>query len=274
MSSACRILALFAVLTASLLACASSGDLWVCADRNNLPYSNARGEGFENRLAQLVANDLGRTLHYVWWPASPTFAHKIFRRGACDVIMGVPAKGYDLAEPTTPYYTSSYVFVTRRERNLRIRSFDDPTLRTARIGLPVVDDGSTPAAQELAQHGLIRNVVGYNPFGNLSKDNQPAEVVKAVARGDVDVAIAWGPLAGYFAQQSSVPLALTQICPSAAVRSLPQVFSISIGVRHGEENLRTRLNAELARRRRQIHKLLVSYGVPLLAPDSASRPCQ
>ena len=274
MYSASKLVAIVAVLAASSLAYASPPDLWVCADRSNLPYSNDSRQGFENKLALMVARDLGRTLHYVWWPASPTFASKIFRRGACDIIMGVPSKAYDLAEPTEPYYTSSFVFVTRRERNLRISSFDDPVLRTVRIGLPVVDDGATPAAHELAQRGLIRNVVGYNPYGDLSKANQPAELVKAVARGDIDVAIAWGPLAGYFAQQSSVPLQLTPICTSRKPGSLPQVFSISIGVRPGEEDLRARLNSELALRRNQIHQLLLSYGVPLLQQGSSTRLCK
>jgi mxaJ protein len=274
MYSAFRLLAVCVVLAGSSLAYAFPVDLWVCADRKNLPYSNDRGEGFENKLAQMIAQDLDRTLHYVWWPPSPTLARKIFLRGACDMIMGVPSKAFDLAEPTDPYYTSSFVFVTRRDRNLRISSFDDPALRTVRIGFPVVDDGATPAAHELAQRGLIRNVVGYNPYGDLSKENQPAELVKAVARGDIDVAIAWGPLAGYFAQQSSMPLELTPICSSARPESLPQVFSISIGVRRGKEDLRAQLNAELARRRTEIHKLLLSYGVPLVQQDSSMRLCK
>ena len=274
MCSAFKLLALCLALAGSSVAYASSPDLWVCADRKSLPYSNERGEGFENKLAQMVAKDLSRTLQYVWWPPSQTFARKLFLRGACDVIMGVPSKAYDLAEPTHPYYTSSFVFVTRRDRNLRISSFDDPALRTVRIGLPVVDDGATPAAHELAQRGLTRSVVGYNPFGDLSKENQPAELVKAVAKGDIDVAVAWGPLAGYFTQQSSVPLKLTPICTSARLGSLPQVFSISIGVRHGEEDLLAQLNAELARRRTQIRSLLLSYGVPLLQQDSSTRLCK
>jgi len=255
-------------------AMAATHDLWVCADRNNLPYSNERGEGFENKMAEMVARDLGLSLHYVWWPASPTFAHKIFRRGACDVIMGVPSRGYDLAEPTHPYYRSSYVFVTRRDRNLRIASFDDPSLRALRIGLPVVDDASTPSAQELSRRGLITNVRGYNPFGNLSKANQPAEVVNAVARNEVDVAIAWGPVAGYAALKSAVALVLTPICTGADSDAAPQSFEISVGVRRGEEDLLRRLDTELIRRKKRIHRLLVSYGVPLLSLQSSPGLCK
>lgn len=274
MYSVSKLLAIFIVLTGGTLAYASSADLWVCADRSNLPYSNEQGQGFENKLAEMVSHDLGRTLHYVWWPASPTFARKVFRRGACNVIMSVPSKGYDLAEPTDPYYTSSFVFVTRRASNLQIHSFDDSALRSVRIGLPVVDDGVTPAAQELAKRGLIRNVVGYNPFSNLAQQNQPAELIKAVARGDIDVGIAWGPVAGYFAQQTTGPLSLIPICTGNDPGALPQVFQISIGVRKGEEYLRAQLNIELARRRNQIRKLLVSYGVPMLQEASVSKLCQ
>jgi mxaJ protein len=272
MYSGFKTVAFIAIALASSVALAEPPDLWVCADRNNLPYSNDREQGFENKLAQMIAQDLGRKLQYVWWPASPTLSRKIFRRGACDVIMGVPSKDYDLAEPTHPYYRSSYVFVTRRDGGHAISSFDDPALKTERIGLHVVDDGFTPAAQELATRGLIQNVVGYSIFGNLAKENPSADLIRAVAHGDVGVAIAWGPLAGYFAERSTVPLQLTAICAASVHTSLPVSFSISIGVRHGEDALLAQLNSELDLRRSEIHALLLSYGVPLL--DSAPRDCQ
>ena len=253
---------------------AESQDLWVCADRNNLPYSNDRQQGFENKLAEMVAHDLGRRVQYVWWPASPTFARKVFRKGACDIIMGIPAKGYDLAEPTQPYYSSSYVFVSKRDRHLPVQSFDDPSLKTVKIGLHVVDDGFTPAAQELATRGIIRNVVGYSIFGNLAKENPSADLIRAVAQGDVDVAIAWGPLAGYFAHISPVPLQVTPICPNSVRTALPVSFEISIGVRRDEEDLREQLNHEIARRRDEIHALLRSYGIPLIDQVSISRSCK
>jgi quinoprotein dehydrogenase-associated probable ABC transporter substrate-binding protein len=262
------------VLLSTIAFAADAQELWVCADRNNLPYSNDRAQGFENKLAEMVAHDLGRTLGYVWWPASPTFAHKVFRKGACDIIMGIPSKGYELAEPTAPYYGSSYVFVSRSDRHLAVQSFDDPSLKTVKIGLHVVDDGFTPAAQELASRGIIRNVVGYSIFGNLAKENPAADLMRAVAQGDVDVAIAWGPLAGYFAQHSAVPLQLTPICAASVKTGLPVSFNISIGVRHDEEALREQLNQELARRQDDIHALLLSYGVPLLDKDLSSRSCK
>jgi mxaJ protein len=252
---------------------ASTPDLWVCADDNNLPYSNRQEQGFENTLAQMIARDLGRNLQYVWWPTSPTLAHKVFRKGACDLIMGIPSKGYDLAEPTQPYYRSTYVFVTRRSGHAT-QSFDDPWLRTAKIGLHVVDDGITPAAQELATRGLVRNVVGYSLFGNLASQNPSADLIRAVARGDVDVAVAWGPLAGYFAQHSSVPLELTPICAASVRTSLPVTFEISIGVRRGEDSLLKQVNSELTARQKEIDELLLSYGVPIVSADATPGACK
>ncbi|HUK49299.1 MAG TPA: quinoprotein dehydrogenase-associated putative ABC transporter substrate-binding protein [Terriglobales bacterium] len=274
MSSAFRVVAFTVALFAADLAWASPPDLWVCADGNNLPYSNSQGQGFENRLAEMVAHDLGRNLKYVWWPASPTLAHKIFRRGACDTVMGVPSNGDELVTATQPYYRSSYVFVSRRDRNVGVDSFDDPSLHTLRIGLHVVDDGFTPAAQELALRGITHNIVAYSIFGNLGRQNPSAELIRAVARGDVDVSIAWGPLAGYFAHQSSVPLKLTPICAASLRTALPVEFAISMGVRRGESDLLQQLNSEIAQRRSQIHDLLVSYGVPLLPSDPTPSTCK
>jgi mxaJ protein len=274
MFSASKVFALAAAMTISSFAFAAPPDLWVCADSNNLPYSNNHEQGFENKLAQMVAQDLGRKLQYVWWPASPTLSRKVFRRGACDLIMGIPSKGYDLAEATTPYYSSSYVFVTRRESGHAIQSFDDPSLKTLRIGLHVVDDGFTPAAQELASRGIIGNVVGFNVFGNLAKQNPSADLIRAVENHDVDVAIAWGPLAGYFAQHSAVALDLTPICAASVHTSLPVTFSISIGVRPGEDALREQLNSEIAKRQTDIRALLLSYGVPLRDAETSPGTCK
>jgi len=274
MFSVSKTVVLLFLFAGTLALGAEPQDLWVCADRNNLPYSNDRQQGFENKLAEMVAHDLGRRLQYVWWPASPIFARKVFRKGACDIIMGIPSKDYDLAQPTQPYYSSSYVFVSKRDRHLPVQSFDDPSLKTVKIGLHVVDDGFTPAAQELASRGIIRNVVGYSIIGNLAKENPSADLIRAVADGDVDVAIAWGPLAGYFAQHASVPLQLTPICAGSVKSSLPVSFAISIGVRQDENVLRQQLDQELARRRDDIHALLESYGIPMTNKGAISRSCK
>lgn len=272
MYSACRWILTWIVLAAGTLVLAEPAPLRVCADSNNLPYSNVQKEGFENKLAEMVARDLGRSLQYVWWPKSPGRSERMFKAGACDVVMGVPAKD-DLANPTRPYYRSSYVFVTRKSRGLSLHSFDDPKLRVLRIGLPMVQENGTPAEGELARRGIIRNVVGYSVFGNSSKPNPPEDLLKAVARGEVDVAIAWGPLAGYFAQNSPARLMISPICQSAD-SSIPLSFDISMGVRRGDNALGAQLDREITRRHKEIQSLLRSYGIPVLKPGSESRSCK
>ncbi len=262
------------LLLSSLLALSALSNaqvLRVCADANNLPFSNDHEQGFENKLAELVARDLGLQLQYVWWPASPLQAHKLFRSGACDVMMEAPLR-YELAETTQPYYTSSYVFVTRSDRHIVLQSLHDPFLRSARIGLHGVGDGEfTPPAQELASQGIVRNVAVYKIFGNLSRQNPAAELVEAVSRGDVDVAIAWGPLAGYFARKSNIPLDVSLICPDNEDAAKPLRFAMAMGVRRGDETLRQQLETEINRRHTEIQEILTSYGVPIVDAATNSR---
>lgn len=240
--------------------------LRVCADPNNLPFSNARGEGFENRLAELVARDIGARVAYTWWPQRRGFVRNTLRAGRCDVLMGVPS-GYELAQATAPYYRSTYVFVARARRRPRVRSLDDPALRRLRIGVHVVGDdyASTPAAQALAQRGLVRNVVGYSIYGDYTRPDPPADLVRAVARGEVDVAIVWGPLAGYFARRSPVPLVLTPVTPQVDVPFTPFAFDIAAAARRGDTATLAMLQRELDRRRPEIRALLAEYDVPLVA---------
>ncbi|HEU4563846.1 MAG TPA: substrate-binding domain-containing protein [Gemmatimonadaceae bacterium] len=236
--------------------------LRVCADPNNLPFSNRRLEGFENRIAELVAREMGATVRYTWWAQRRGFFRNTLNAGACDVVLGVPA-GMEMALTTRPYYRSGYVFVTRRRGGVAIRSLDDPALRRVRIGVQLVgDDGANPPpAHALARRGIVQNVVGYSVLSDYRQPNPPARIIDAVARGDVDVAIAWGPLAGYFAKRAAVPLAVTPLRPRADGR-LPFEFDIAMGVRRGDTALRDELNAIIARRRAEIDRILDDYGVP------------
>ena len=245
-------------------AAAAPALLRVCADPNNLPFSNDRQEGFENRLATLIARELGREVTYTWWAQRRGFLRSTLNAGACDVVMGLPAESEGVLT-TRPYYASTYVFVSRRDRQLDVQTFDDPRLRTLRVGVPLVgDDGANPPpAHALSRRGIVRNIVGYSVYGDYSQESPPSEIVKAVARGDVDIAIAWGPLAGYYATRQPVPLAVVPVTPERDAM-LPFVFSMAMGVRRGDEALRAQLDAALSSREDAIRALLTEYGVPLV----------
>lgn len=268
-----RTTALFLILMVSgvSFARAQMAELRVCADPNNLPFSNGREQGFENRLARLIARDLGRKLSYVWWPQRRGFIRNTLQAKRCDVVMGVPAS-FEPARPTRAYYRSSYVFISRRDRHLTVRSFDDPALKRLRIGLHLIGDdyANVPPAQALARRGITRNITGYSIYGDYSKENPPASLIDAVARGEIDVAIAWGPLAGYFARRASVPLKIVPVSPEIDPPSLPFAFDICMAVRKEDKALLDELEAVLERRKKEIDRLLRNYGVPLKSETASS----
>lgn len=246
--------------------------LRVCADPNNLPFSDSNGAGFENRLASLVAVEMKARVAYTWWAQRRGFVRNTLNTRQCDVVMGVPA-GFELTAVTQPYYRSSYVFVSRRDRGLHVRSLDDPVLRRLTVGVQLVGDdyANAPPAHALARRGIVQNVRGFSVQGNYRQGSPPARIIDAVAAGDVDIAIAWGPLAGYYATRETVPLTVVPVSPQMDAPALPLAFEISMGVRRGDKALRDTLNAILTRRRASIDSLLITYGVPLVGPDSARR---
>lgn len=248
---------------------AAAGPLRVCADPNDLPYSNRQQQGFENKLAELVAKDLGTHVSYTWYPQREKFFRKTLGAGLCDVVMGVPA-GFDKADTSRPYYRSSYVFVSRSDRGLDITSLDDRRLRQLRIGAHVLGDSgnSLPPVQALVSRGIVRNIAGYSIFGNLAEKNPASDLIEAVARKEVDIAVLWGPLAGYFSRQSAVPLTITPIAFDRMNPALPLAFDIAIGIRRGDEELQRRLNVELQRRRPEIQHLIHSYGIPQVSQSN------
>jgi mxaJ protein len=236
--------------------------LRVCADPNNLPFSNDRLEGFENKLATLIARELGATVRYTWWAQRRGFVRNTLNAGACDVVMGVPMS-FERTLVTRPYYRSTYAFVYRRAARFRVTSFDDTVLRRLRVGVQLVgDDGAnTPPAHALARRGIVDNVHGYTLYGDYTEPNPPARIVEAVANGVVDVAVVWGPLGGYFASRQAVPLAVVPVSPQIDVPFLPFVFDISVGVRRGNELLRDELDRVLRRRRPAVDSILDEFGV-------------
>lgn len=265
-------LAALLAFSCATTAFAAAPILRVCADPNNLPFSNRAQQGFENRLASLVAKDLGMQLSYYWFPQRSAFFRKTLNAGRCDVVMGLP-QGIPVASTTIPYYRSSYVFVSRRDRHLRISSMDDPRLRTLRIGVHITgdEDSNLPPVNALLSRGIVRNLVGYSIYGNLAEENPPSDLIKAVANRQVDIAIAWGPMAGYFAKHSETPLVVTPVDVVSPNPKIPFTFAISMGVRHGDAQLEQQLNQEIQRRQPEIRQLLESYGVPVI-PEPAPAP--
>jgi mxaJ protein len=242
--------------------------LRVCADPNNLPFSNRQEEGFENRIARLVAADLGAEVEYTWWAQRRGFVRNTLRAGACDLIPGVPAR-FDPVATTAAYYRSTYVFVTRPDLAPAIESFDDPRLRRLRIGVHLIGDdyANPPPVSALARRKIIRNVKGYSIYGDYRDPNPPARLVEAVARGEVDVAIVWGPFGGYFAGRDSAALRVTPVHAPDDGEGVPFVFAIAMGIRPADSALARRVDGVLDRRRAEIRRILEQYGIPLL-PDT------
>ena len=276
MSSAYRVPRLSLALIAAMLFVsiptdAASSQLRVCADPNNLPYSNDKMQGFENRIAELVAKDLGMELSYFWYPQREKFFRRTLNSGMCDVVMGVPS-GFDEADTTRPYYRSSYVFVSRRDRDLHIHSFDDPRLKALSIGVHILGNGddSLPPVHALTTRGIVTNLVGFSIFGNLNEANPAADLIQAVTDKKVDVAVAWGPLAGYFTQQSQTALEITPIADESPTPDLPLSFDIGMGVREGDTKLKEQLDSELVRRKADIDQILRSFGIPQSNRDGSS----
>jgi mxaJ protein len=209
-------------------------------------------------------------VQYTWFAQRRGFVRNTLRAGTCDVIIGVPSS-FELALTTRPYYRSSYVFVSRRDRALHLSSFDDPRLKRLRIGVQMIGDdfANSPPAHALSSRGMISNVVGYSVIGDYSQPNPPARIVEAVARGEVDAAIVWGPLAGYFATRQGEPLDLTPVTPHADPH-LPFTFDISMAVRPGDNQRRQLLDDFIVRRRAAIDALLDEYHVPRVADRGAA----
>ena len=249
--------------------------LRVAADPNNLPFSNERGEGFENKMAELVARELGAELRYVWRAQRRGFCRETLKEGNADLVIGLPTR-FDQALTTAPYYRSTFAFVQRKDSPVpAIRSFDDPRLRSLRIGIQLVgeDGANPPPAHALAARGIIENVHGYTVFGDYREQNPPARIIDAVARGEVDVAIVWGPLAGYFAKSQAVELIVTPVEAQVDAQTrLPMCFDISMGVSRKNTALRDELNQVISRKQEEIDRILNEYGIPRVArPPGAAR---
>jgi mxaJ protein len=240
-------------------------DLTVCADPNNLPFSNRAEQGFENKIASMIARDMGAKLTYVWWAQRRGYARSTLNEAKCDMWPGV-AKGVDRIATSRPYYHSTYVFVTRENTPLQGLTLDDERLRSLKIGVQMIgnDAMNTPPAHALSRRGIVDNVRGYMLYGNYETPNPPAAIIDAVAKGEVDVALVWGPLAGYFAAHSAVPLRLEHLTPVLDDATWPMTFGISVGVNRRNPELLAELERILDEEQRAIDAILSTYAVPII----------
>jgi mxaJ protein len=254
------------LLCALLLgSCGPPRTLTACADPNNLPFSNRAGQGFENKLAAMIAADLHARLGYVWWAQRRGYVRNTLGESKCDFWPGI-ASNVEMVATTRPYYRSTYMFVSRAGANLKGLTLDDPRLKKLKIGVQMVgnDASNTPPAHALAERGIIANVRGYMLYGDYRRPNPPADIVHAVERGDVDVALVWGPLAGFFAAKSPVPLRLEPVTPWFADQQWPMQFDVSVGVQKDNQKLLKQIDRVLVRRKGEIRSLLAAYRVPLV----------
>ena len=233
--------------------------LRVCADPDNLPFSNKQSEGFENKIAEVIARDLGATLEYYWWSHQRGLVRNTLGAGTCDVLISIP-KGYEPVLWTKPYYRSAYVLA--QLNGAKITSLDDPILKQLKIGTLA----GSPPYDGLAERGLSANMVTYPLFFDSrvpDPSRRPTKLLEDVLTGEVDIAAAWGPIAGYFAKTKSVGASLS-LLPLADDRIGSMTFEFSMGVRKRDQALKDQLEQAIDRRQAEITKILDDFGVPLL----------
>ncbi len=233
--------------------------LRVCADPNNLPFSNEKGEGFENKIAEFLAKKLGKELAYSFYPGATGFVRNTLNAHLCDVILGMP-QGNDLVQPTNPYYRTTYAIVTRAGADLDgVATLDDPRLKEKphRIGLVA----NTPPGNILAKNGLMAQVKPYALMVDTRFESSTAAMIGDLEKGDIDIALLWGPLAGYYAKKSSAKLSVAPLPETSGAR---MAFRIAFGVRNSDQNWKRELNNFIAQNKPEIEKILDDYGVPQL----------
>jgi mxaJ protein len=254
MSSRCLSQLAMLLLAAAPMVAASA--LKVCADPQQLPFSNQQQQGFENKIAEVLGNELGREVSFEWVRPSRGFVREVVNTGRCEVLIEVPV-GMRGVLVTNPYYRSTYVFVTRSGA-ATVRTFDDPALRHMKIGVHALEEDYAPPATALARRKLAANVV---PF---VMEEDPGEIIAAVAEHKVDVAVVWGPVAGYYAAKYGKQLQLTPVEPELDPPMLPFTYEIAAGVRKSDPILYAQVRVALNKRSGDIHKILEAYHVPLL----------
>jgi quinoprotein dehydrogenase-associated probable ABC transporter substrate-binding protein len=238
--------------------------LRVCADPRNLPFSNEKGEGFENKIAELLAAKLDKKLAYVWYPQATGFVRNTLGAHRCDLIPGFP-QGDELVQSTNPYYRTAYALVIRPDTGLDdLDALTDPRLKAKRIGIVA----GTPPATYLAVNGLMPEAKPYPLVIDTRVDSSAQAMMRDLAGGEIDVGVLWGPLAGYYAKQANPPMRVVLLLKETG--GPPLAFRIAMGVRAADQNWKRQLNKLIAENQTEINRLLRDFGVPLL--DERNRP--
>jgi quinoprotein dehydrogenase-associated probable ABC transporter substrate-binding protein len=232
--------------------------LRVCADPSNLPFSNEKGEGFENKLAELLAAKLKKSLAYTWYPQSTGFVRNTLGSRRCDVIPGFP-QGDELVQSTNPYYRTAYALVVRPDSDLAgVDTLADPRIRDKRIGIVA----GTPPATYVSVYGEMPKAKPYPLVVDTRVESSPQAMMKDLASGEIDAAVLWGPMAGYYATRVSPPMHVTLLMKERG--GPPLSFRIAMGVRATDQNWKRDLNRLIAENQSEINQLLIDFGVPLL----------
>jgi quinoprotein dehydrogenase-associated probable ABC transporter substrate-binding protein len=235
-----------------------------CGDPRNLPFSNDKSEGFENKLAELFAAKLGKKLSFTYFPQVTGFVRMTLGSYRCDVIMGFP-QGDDQAQVTIPYYRTTYALITKRDSGLEdVATIDDPRLKDKRIGIVA----KTPPGTNMAINGLLGRAKSYPLFIDTRADSSAQAMIDDLNQGDIDCGILWGPMAGYFASRTNPPLV---VVPLVKETNGPQMmFRIGMAVRPADQEWKRTLNRLITENQAEINKLLISYNIPIL--DAANAP--
>jgi quinoprotein dehydrogenase-associated probable ABC transporter substrate-binding protein len=238
--------------------------LRVCADPRNLPFSNEKGEGFENKLAEFLATKLQKKIDYMYFPQATGFVRMTLGAHRCDVIMGFP-QGDDLVQGTNPYYRTAYALVSKQNSGLDdVTTLEDARLKGKHIGIVA----GTPPATNMAVNGLMTNAKPYPLMIDTRVDSSAEAMINDLNKGDIDAAILWGPMAGFYAKKASPPLHVT---PLVKEKTGPQlVYRIGMGVRRADQNWKRLLNRLIQENQGEINKILFDYGLPLL--DENNQP--
>jgi quinoprotein dehydrogenase-associated probable ABC transporter substrate-binding protein len=235
--------------------------LRVCADPSDLPFSNDRKEGFENRIADVIAQDLGVPVAYVWFPRIGAFARQTLQKRQCDLVMGTVA-GDDEMDTTTPYYHSGYMIVSRADAGIKATTLGDPSLADKRIGLIA----STPPTDLLIRHDLMAHVTSYSLSVDSRFESPARQMVQDIIDRKIDIGLLWGPIAGYYVTHEHLPLTAEFLTPEPDSARLD--YHISMGLRAGEPDWRRRINQAIQKQQPQIAAILAEYGVPLLDEEN------